>query len=440
MWTSKTSIFIKNCSNKNIFRTFAAESEIKEFKKLEKLMKLMELKKLKTIFILALIVMSAQAQKKELGQARTYIKSGKDYDKAEKLMTDLIAKDSASRYNKKVYATWYESVLGQYQQVNEKIYLHQKYDTTTVYTLLNRLYRVAETLDTLDAKPDEKGRVKPEYRKSNADQLDKLRRNLYFGGTYNVRRNKYKEAYNYFETYIDAARQPLFAAYDYAKNDAYMPTAAYWATLSGYRMKDAERTLRYSQMALTDTTKAVYVRQYICEAYSWQNNEEAYLKALEAGFAHHPAYPYFFPRLGDYYNKHGQIDKTLQLSNEGLAKYPDRPLFLLAKSVALLELDRYDECIDTSNRLIAKDPDVPESYFNIATCYLNQALELEKKNEPRLYRSRLTDLYTKARQPMEQYRKLAPKDQKRWAPALYRIYLNLNLGQQFEEIDRLMKQ
>ena len=110
MWTSKTSIFIKNCSNKNIFRTFAAESEIKEFKKLEKLMKLMELKKLKTIFILALIVMSAQAQKKELGQARTYIKSGKDYDKAEKLMTDLIAKDSASRYNKKVYATWYESV------------------------------------------------------------------------------------------------------------------------------------------------------------------------------------------------------------------------------------------------------------------------------------------------------------------------------------------
>ena len=391
------------------------------------------------IAFLVMTVSISFAQKKELSQARSYIKSGKDYDKAEKLMTDLIAKDSASRQNKKVYATWYESVLGQYQQINEKIYLQQKYDTATVYTLLNRMYRVAESLDSLDAKPDEKGKVKLEYRKSNADQLDKLRRNLYFGGTYNVRRSKFKEAFGFFETYIDAARQPLFTAYDYAKNDSSMATAAYWATLAGYRMKDAERTLRYSNMALTDASRAVYIRQYICEAYLWQNNEEAYLKALEDGFEHHPEYAYFFPRLGDYYNKHGQIDKTLRLSNEALAKYPDRSLFLLAKSVALLELDRYDECIEVSNKLISKEPELPEPYFNIATCYLNQALELEKKNEPRLYRQKLTDLYTKARPQMEQYRKLAPNDQKRWAPALYRVYLNLNMGQQFEEIDRLMR-
>jgi predicted Zn-dependent protease len=351
----------------------------------------------------------------------------------------LIAKDSACRHNKKVYATWYESVLGQYQQINEKIYLHQKYDTATVYTLLNRMYRVAESLDSLDAMPDEKGRVKPEYRKNNAEQLDKLRRNLYYGGTYNVRRSKFKEAFNFFETYIDAAKQPLFTAYDYVKNDASLSTAAYWATLSGYRMKDAERTLCYSDLALADTSKAVYVRQYICEAYLWQKNDEAYLKALEDGFENHPEYPYFFPRLGDYYNSHGQIEKTLRLSNEALAKYPDRSLFLLAKSVALLELDRYDECVEVSNKLIGKDPELPEPYFNIATCYLNQALELEKKNEPRLYRQKLTDLYTKARPQMEKYRKLAPKDQKRWAPALYRIYLNLNMGQQFDEIDRLMR-
>ena len=267
-----------------------------------------------------------------------------------------------------------------------------------------------------------------------------MRRNLYFGGTYNVRRGKYQKAFNFFETYINAAQQPLFASYDYAKTDASMPTAAYWATLSGYRMKDAERTLRYSDLALKDTSKAVYVRQYICEAYLWQKNDNEYLKALEDGFAHHPEYPYFFPRLGDCYNKHGQIDKTLQLSEEALKMFPDRSLFLLAKSVALLELDRYDECIEVSNKLIAKDPKLPEPYFNIATCYLNQALKLEQKNEPRLYRDKLTEYYTKARPQMEKYRQLAPKDQKRWAPALYRIYLNLNMGRQFDEIDRLMKQ
>ena len=218
-----------------------------------------------------------------------------------------------------------------------------------------------------------------------------------------------------------------------------MSSAAYWATLAGYRMKDAERTLRYSQLALTDTSKAVFVRQYICEAYQLKQDDAAYVKALEDGFAHHPEYPYFFPRLGDYYNQHGQVSKTLQLSDEALAQYPDRPLFLLAKSVALLQLDRYDECIDVSNKLSAVSPQQPEPYFNIATCYLNQALELEKRNEPRLYRERLTKLYTQARPQMEKYRQLAPNDQQRWAPALYRIYLNLNMGREFEEIDRMMR-
>jgi hypothetical protein len=40
---------------------------------------------------------------------------------------------------------------------------------------------------------------------------------------------------------------------------------------------------------------------------------------------------------------------------------------------------------------------------------------------------------------MEKYRELAPDESQRWAPALYRIYLNLNKGKQFEEIDRLMR-
>ena len=39
---------------------------------------------------------------------------------------------------------------------------------------------------------------------------------------------------------------------------------------------------------------------------------------------------------------------------------------------------------------------------------------------------------------MEMVRKLEPKNTERWAPALYRIYLNLNLGKEFDEIDKLL--
>ena len=80
------------------------------------------------LLLLTMITPCLWAQKKELSQARSYIKSGKDYDKAEKLMTGLLANPN-HRTNIKVYATWYDAVSGQYAQANEKLYLKQAYDT-----------------------------------------------------------------------------------------------------------------------------------------------------------------------------------------------------------------------------------------------------------------------------------------------------------------------
>ena len=74
------------------------------------------------VILLSLSVCLAWSQKKELSQARTYIKSGKDFDKAEKLMVDLL-KNPENRTNPKIYLTLYESVLMQYQAANEKLYL-----------------------------------------------------------------------------------------------------------------------------------------------------------------------------------------------------------------------------------------------------------------------------------------------------------------------------
>ena len=38
---------------------------------------------------------------------------------------------------------------------------------------------------------------------------------------------------------------------------------------------------------------------------------------------------------------------------------------------------------------------------------------------------------------MEKFRQLAPEQKSKWVPVLYTIYLNLNMGQQFGEIDRI---
>ena len=394
-----------------------------------------------TVCCCLLMVLVCEAQKKEISQARTYIKSGKDKDlsSAEKLMTGLLAKDSVHRQNPRIYAIWYEVALKQYEAANEKLYLRQQYDTVQFFGLIRKLYQIAESLDSLDARPDKKGRAHLDYRTDHARQLDLLRRNLYYGGTFLVRRTQYSDAFSFFETYIDADRQPLFTGYDYLKHDSLMVQAAYWATFCGYKLQQPDSTLRYYEIALRDTTKHEFTLQYVCEAYRQQENDSALHAMLLKGYEEFPEHPYFFPRLADFYTTRGQYDNVLKLTGQGLRINPRNQLFLLAQSVAQLNAGYYDECLETSEQLIAVNDTMPEAHFNMATAYLNKALLLESENQPRKNRPRITELYRNAQSYMEAYRKLAPDDKKRWAPALYRIYLNLNMGKQFDEIDRVMK-
>ena len=361
----------------------------------------------------------------DLSQARAYIKSGK-YDEAEKTVTNLL-KDSTNRRNKRIYLAWFDAVRGKHDQGNEKLYLKQKYDTAAFFGNVKKMYVVAEALDSLA----------PEYRKSHATLLDTYRRNLFNGGAYHLTKSQWQTGFDYFEAYIDCARQPLFSAYHYDSLDTQrMAEAGYWATYCGYKMHDPVLTLRYRKWALQDSAKVDFTLQFVAEARQWLNDNELYVKTLEEGFQHNPLFPYFFPNLMDAYTSQGQYEKALALTDSALAVNDSSQLFLFAKSTMLLRLERYAESIKYSDRLIQMNPNMAEPYFNAGSAYVNIASRLEERNERKLTKQ----AYQKARPYMEQYRKMMPDEQEKWAPVLYRIYLNLNMGKQFDEIDRLLKE
>lgn len=386
--------------------------------------------------VLAAMAFSASpAQRKELSQARTILKSGKRVEEAEKLMTNLL-KDTVNRTNKRIYALWYESVLMQYQAVNEKLYMKQKQDTAQFYNLTRRLFTVAETLDSLDARPNNKGKVSLEYRQENAEQLLKYRPNLYYACTYFIRKGDYKTAYAYGEAYMDCARQPLFADHRLDSLDARMPEVAYWTTYCGYRQDNPVLTLRYRQLALQDTARRESTLQFIAEARRQLKDDSLYVATLRKGFAYAPENNYFFPRLMDFYNTRGDYQRALSTVDEALRHNSRSELFLFAKSTVLFNIGRYDESIALSDTLIAMNDSLPEPYYNAGTAYINKALKLHPLREKKQVRC----TYSLARPYMERYRKLAPQQKQKWGPALYRIYLNLNMGKQFDEIDRLLKE
>lgn len=383
--------------------------------------------------ILLALATTATAQRRQLQEARVILKGDKNYDKAEKLMTDLL-KDSANLDNARIYDMWLLAVEKQYGQMNEKMYKKEVVDTVKLFDLTQRMFMIGNRLDSIDVRPDKKGRVNPQYRKANAQKLLAYRPNLFYGGTFYLRKNELTEAFDFFEQYIGCDGQPLFEGFDLMNTDGRMGEAGYWATYCGYRMNDPELTLRYAMLARRDSARLDHTLQYMAEAWRAKGDSERYVNTIREGFERYPESTYFFPRLMDSYAQRGLYEQGLATAEEALKADSLSTLFMLAKSTMLLNMGRYQECLDYSKQLIAFDGMAAEAFYNAGTALMNIALKMDSRKQKR----QIKKLYQQALPYMETYRKLAPSEVQKWGEGLYRIYFNLNMGPQFEEIDRTL--
>lgn len=391
------------------------------------------------LFAITLFINPTAAQKKQINEARSLIKSRTSLDKAEKSMRELLKKEE-NKDNIKIYITLADAIRAQYETANEAFYLKQKPDTASFFITARKMFLAYEALDSIDMRPDSRGRVRPTYRKKNAAELDTYRPNLYNGGLYFIKKAAYADAFNMFDTYLQCAIQPLFTAQHYSQTDSTAQAAAFWTVFCGYKIGQSSKVLVYKDIALASKAHRERTLEYLAETYKAENNTAKYLETLSVGFKENPSSEFFFTRVIDYYNDKGNFDTALDIADAAVKSDPSSSLFLFAKSNALLNLGRYTECLTVCDTLLARPDTIPDVYFNAGVSYINMAVQLESSfSSDQKTRKRITAYYKMALPYMETFRRLAPDQQERWASSLYNIYLKLNMGQQFEEISSLLR-
>ncbi|MCI1290807.1 MAG: hypothetical protein LKG50_00335 [Prevotella sp.] len=400
----------------------------------------------------ALCAGNAFGQKKAISAARDLLKSGKNLDAAQQSMEKLLD-DSANRQNEKIWTTLYDVLHKQYEQGNEQLYLKQQYDTTALFMKTRRLFQVAVSLDSLEASSHKgkREKVKFKFRDVHAQFLNMIRPNLYNGGLYFIHKQNYKDGYDFLTSYISCARESLFRKYKYADTDHQLPVAAYWAVYCGYKMRDPKATLHHAYLALKDTAHYVYMLQYLADTYRLEGDTARYVSSLREGFSKYPSFPFFFPRLVDYDVKQGNYKAAIETTDRALKERPKSLIYRFTKSTLLLNTQQYPACIDLCDSILAdtknfsKDslkahPAIAGAYLNAGLAYFNQAVELDKSmSTSRKERNRMLEYYRKALPYLVHYRELEPEDKSKWALPLYTIYLNLNMGKEFDEIDKLLE-
>lgn len=397
------------------------------------------MKRIVTAIILILSFIPVLAQKKEINAAIDNLKANKNLEKVETSMMTLL-KDSSNISNEKIWNLLFESLKKQYQAGNEKLYLKQKYDTASLFTIASRMFAVMTRYDSIDAEPDKKGRVRPKMRKPNSSTLNSLRPNLFNGGIFFIGKYDYSKAYTLLDQYVSAAEMPIFKSYNYTAKDKNLPKAAYWAAYCGYKLNDVQKVLHNTYLALKDKEHYESMLQYLAATYMLENDTARSIATMEEGFAKYPKSEYFFSHLMDYYSQKANWDKATTLTDKAIKADSANNMAWIAKSTILINSGDYENSFRISQSVLQKDSTIEDAWLNAGLAKYNQGVSIEHDtNDFKQKRKQVLHYYKEALPYLEKYRSLCPDNADKWAMPLYSIYLNLNMGKQFEEIDELIK-
>ena len=395
--------------------------------------------------VLLMAVSFAFAQEKNVKEAKSIAGEVKpDFAKAEQLINEALTnpetKDNA--------ATW--DVAGYIQKrIKEKemenAYLRKPYDTLKVYNSVLNMYNYYVKCDELAQIPNEKGKIKNKYRSANSKTILAERPNLINGGIQYFNLNKNEDALKYFAAYVDAATLPMMEKENLLEKDTILPQVAYYATLAADRVGDKDAVMKYAQYALKDKENGQFAMQLLTDAYKAKGDTAKWVEKLQEGIVKFPENQYFFANLVDYYSSSNQNDKAMQFADDMLAKDPNNKLYLYVKAYLYHNMKDYEKAIEFYKKTLDIDPAYAEACSNLGLVYLLQAQEYADKapadiNDPNYAtaQAEIKKFYEAAKPYYEKARELKPDQKDLWLQGLYRVYYNLNMGPEFEEIEKMM--
>lgn len=395
--------------------------------------------------VLLLVASFTFAQEKTVKEAKSIANEVKpDFAKAEALINQALTNPET----KDQPETWDVAGLIQKKRSEkemENAYLRKPYDTLQVYNSALNMCKYYFKCDELAQIPDEKGKIKNKFRKPNGAAILAERGNLINGGIQFFNQDKNKEALEFFAAYIDAAASPMFEKENLLQTDTVLPQIAYYASLAAAKMEDYPTVLKYAPYAKNDKEVGKYAMEFVSTALKAQGDTAKWIVSLQEGVQKYPEHPFFFGHLIDYYSNNNKYNEAMKFADDMLAKDPNNTFYLYVKGYLYHNMKDYDKAIECYSKTIEVDPNYAEAYSNLGLIYCLQAQDFSEKattdvNDPKYKTDQVTlkAFYEKAKPNYEKARQLKPDQKDLWLNGLYRVYYNLDMGPEFDEIEKMM--
>lgn len=326
---------------------------------------------------------------------------------------------------------------------NTKLYLKRSYDTVAFFNTTLQIVQEAARLDSIRRNLEQENKNAPaKWQKTSVSYLQRYFPNLHPGAIFFYQRKKYPEAMSYLRTCIDLPQTETGKAAQLTNRLAVIQSSLYLT--AAFNSKNYAEVHRYEQQALEDSASRATVMECLTYTAEAENDTAQYRHWLQEGMAAYPQHTLFFTRLADLYASRRDFTSVLHIAQTQLERDSADVSALAGRCMAQLNLVRLDDCITTGQLLLQADSTNTEAHYYIGAAYVGKAAQVElplgvSTNKYRKALQQQQSLYRQAETYLEAYRKLAPQAQKRWAPLLYKVYLALNEGDKFAEIEKMLQ-
>lgn len=370
---------------------------------------------------------------------KTALKS-KNYNEVIKQVNEL-EKDSLYMYSSKLCFYKIEALRGLNDTENMKLYLKQPYDTVAFFSTTYQIIQQTLRLDSIEHYLCIENEKRSKYSNVILELLTTHFPNLNAASRFFYMKKDYKETMKYLRFCLDIPHMPVGVKANLSRK--YDVNNASLYLISAYKNQNYSEVSRYESLSLQDMANRSYILECLINTAKVLNDHSKYLYWLNLAWTEYPQAKMFFTKLADYYMSKNDYAKVLELSVQQKQKDSTDGMASLVKGIALFNLQHYDECIRECKQLLAADSSYVDANYYVGASYVAKGSNIVFQD------NRLTQEYKESLKQQKEYYKLSvpyletykqvkPESSKRWAPLLYKVYLSLNEGKKFAEIEKFL--
>ena len=334
------------------------------------------MKKLVLSLLLVGSISGMYAQKANVSKAKNKVlMETPDFAGARELIKPALEEETT----KNQANTWYVAGLIGYKEKGkmetDNILDPTKIDQNAKGAAVMESYAYLVKADSLDQLPNEKGKVKPRFRKD----IKRMMREYYnfdligYGAAL-FDEQKYNEALNVFNAFLAIPDMPL-SENEIPKDSTYNMIEYYAGIAASQAEKPAEAIRHYTNLKDKDyETLAVY--QLLYEEYNKQKDTVNFVQTLKEGVEKFPAEPWFLQNLINFYIYSGQPETALSYLNTAIERDPTMAQYRFVEGGLHEALKDFDKAEAAYNKAIELDPNMAAAYDALGRLHYNAAIAI----------------------------------------------------------------